>query len=183
MALSHGANDAQKAMGIITLALLSAGHIPSAEVPQWVIISCALAMGLGTVLGGWKIIRTLGMGIAKLEPVHGFAAETGAAVVLMATASHWTSRQYDPHHHLRSHGRGCGQSSFSRSLGGHSSNCVCLALYSPWGSSPGHWVISSVVCHPVIPTNIPGFLLFVIKIIMIRPTPQKRDSVHLPVLP
>ena len=86
MALSHGANDAQKAMGIITLALLSAGHIPSAEVPQWVIISCALAMGLGTVLGGWKIIRTLGMGIAKLEPVHGFAAETGAAAVLMATA-------------------------------------------------------------------------------------------------
>ncbi len=86
MALSHWANDAQKAMGIITLALLSAGHITSAEVPQWVIISCALAMGLGTALGGWKIIRTLGMGIVKLEPVHGFAAETGAGVVLMATA-------------------------------------------------------------------------------------------------
>ena len=86
MAFSHGANDAQKAMGIITLALLSAGHISTAEVPQWVIVSCALAMGLGTVLGGWKIIRTLGMGIVKLEPVHGFAAETGAAAVLMATA-------------------------------------------------------------------------------------------------
>ena len=86
MALSHGANDAQKAMGIITLALLSAGHIPSAEVPKWVIISCALSMGLGTALGGWKIIRTLGMRIAKLDPVHGFAAETGAATVLMATA-------------------------------------------------------------------------------------------------
>ncbi len=86
MALSHGANDAQKAMGIITLALLSSGHISTAEVPQWVIISCALAMGLGTALGGWKIIRTLGMGIVKLEPVHGFAAETGAGVVLMAAA-------------------------------------------------------------------------------------------------
>ena len=86
MALSHGANDAQKAMGIITLALLSAGHISSAEVPRWVIISCAMSMGLGTALGGWKIIRTLGMRIAKLEPVHGFAAETGAAAVLMATA-------------------------------------------------------------------------------------------------
>ena len=86
MALSHGANDAQKAMGIITLALLSAGHIPSAEVPKWVIISCALSMGLGTALGGWKIIKTLGMRIAKLDPVHGFAAETGAAAVLMATA-------------------------------------------------------------------------------------------------
>jgi len=86
MALSHGANDAQKAMGIITLALLSAGHIPTAEVPTWVIISCALAMGLGTALGGWKIIKTLGMRITKLEPVHGFAAETGAAAVLMVTA-------------------------------------------------------------------------------------------------
>jgi PiT family inorganic phosphate transporter len=86
MALSHGANDAQKAMGIITLALLSAGHISSVEVPKWVIISCALSMGLGTALGGWKIIRTLGMRIAKLDPVHGFAAETGAAAVLLATA-------------------------------------------------------------------------------------------------
>ena len=103
MAFSHGANDAQKAMGIITLALLSAGVISTAEVPAWVIISsagvistaevpawviisCALAMGLGTAVGGWRIIRTLGMRIVKLEPVHGFAAETGAAVVLMATA-------------------------------------------------------------------------------------------------
>lgn len=86
MAFSHGANDAQKAMGIITLALVSAGHIPSAEVPGWVITLCALAMGLGTTVGGWKIVRTLGMGIVKLEPVHGFAAETGAAAVLLATA-------------------------------------------------------------------------------------------------
>lgn len=86
MAFSHGANDAQKAMGIITLALLSAGQIPSAEVPTWVIGSCALAMGLGTAVGGWSIVRTLGMGIVKLEPVHGFAAETGAAAVLMVTA-------------------------------------------------------------------------------------------------
>ncbi len=86
MAFSHGANDAQKAMGIITLALLSAKIIPTAEVPTWVILSCALAMGLGTAMGGWRIIRTLGMRIAKLEPVHGFAAETGAALVLLTTA-------------------------------------------------------------------------------------------------
>jgi PiT family inorganic phosphate transporter len=86
MAFSHGANDAQKAMGIITLALLSAGQIQTAEVPGWVVLSCALAMGLGTASGGWKIVRTLGMRIAKLEPVHGFAAETGAAAVLLATA-------------------------------------------------------------------------------------------------
>ena len=86
MAFSHGANDAQKAMGIITLALLSAKIIPTADVPTWVILSCALAMGLGTAMGGWRIIRTLGMRIAKLEPVHGFAAETGAAAVLLTTA-------------------------------------------------------------------------------------------------
>jgi PiT family inorganic phosphate transporter len=86
MAFSHGANDAQKAMGIITLALVSAGKIPTADVPTWVIVACALAMGLGTAVGGWKIVRTLGVGILKLEPVHGFAAETGAAVVLLATA-------------------------------------------------------------------------------------------------
>ncbi|MBX3236581.1 MAG: inorganic phosphate transporter [Nitrospiraceae bacterium] len=86
MAFSHGANDAQKAMGIITLALVSAGAISTPEVPTWVIGSCALAMGLGTAVGGWRIVRTLGMRIAKLEPVHGFAAETGAAAVLLFTA-------------------------------------------------------------------------------------------------
>jgi len=86
MAFSHGANDAQKAMGIITLALLSAGQIPSGEVPGWVIGACAVAMGLGTAVGGWQIVRTLGMGIVKLEPVHGFAAETAAAAVLLVTA-------------------------------------------------------------------------------------------------
>ncbi len=86
MAFSHGANDAQKAMGIITLALLSGGVITTPDVPAWVIGSCALAMGLGTAAGGWRIVRTLGMRIVKLEPVHGFAAETGAAAVLLATA-------------------------------------------------------------------------------------------------
>jgi PiT family inorganic phosphate transporter len=65
MAFSHGSNDAQKSMGIITLALLSAGQIPSAEVPTWVIGACAVAMGLGTAVGGWRIVRTLGMKIVK----------------------------------------------------------------------------------------------------------------------
>jgi len=86
MAFSHGANDAQKAMGIITLALVSAGAISDVEVPIWVILACAVAMGLGTLAGGWRIIRTLGMRIVKLEPVHGFAAETSAALVLLGTA-------------------------------------------------------------------------------------------------
>jgi PiT family inorganic phosphate transporter len=86
MAFSHGANDAQKVMGVITLALVASGQLTSTEVPTWVIVACALAMGLGTTVGGWRIVRTLGMNIVKLEPVHGFAAETGAASVLLFTA-------------------------------------------------------------------------------------------------
>ncbi len=86
MAFSHGSNDAQKVMGIITLALVSGGLLDRVEVPTWVIVSCAVAMGLGTAIGGWRIIRTLGMGIVKMEPVHGFAAETSAAVILLGTA-------------------------------------------------------------------------------------------------
>jgi PiT family inorganic phosphate transporter len=86
MAFSHGANDAQKAMGIVTLALVSAGHLDQMVVPTWVIIACALSMGLGTAAGGWRIIRTLGMRIIKMEPVHGFAAETSAALILLGTA-------------------------------------------------------------------------------------------------
>ena len=86
MAFSHGSNDAQKAMGIITLALVSAGQLDQVVVPTWVILSCAVAMGLGTAAGGWRIIRTLGMRIMKMEPVHGFAAETSAALILLGTA-------------------------------------------------------------------------------------------------
>ena len=86
MAFSHGANDAQKVMGVITLSLVTSGQLTSSEVPTWVIVTCALAMGLGTTVGGWRIVRTLGMRIVKLEPVHGFAAETGAASVLLFTA-------------------------------------------------------------------------------------------------
>lgn len=86
MAFSHGSNDAQKVMGIVTLALVSAGVLDQVEVPTWVIMCCALAMGLGTMIGGWRIIRTVGMRIVKMEPVHGFAAETSAALILLGTA-------------------------------------------------------------------------------------------------
>ena len=81
MATSHGLNDAQKTMGIVTLALLIFGKVDSVEVPLWVKLSCALAMALGTAVGGWKIVKTMGHRIFKLEPVHGFAAE-GAALVI-----------------------------------------------------------------------------------------------------
>ncbi len=86
MAFGHGSNDAQKVMGIITLALFSGGYIQNIEVPFWVILICALAMGLGTALGGWKVIRTVGVNMLKLEPVHGFAAETAASAVIMGSS-------------------------------------------------------------------------------------------------
>ena len=82
MALSHGSNDAQKAMGIITLSLFSAGYIHSVEVPFWVMAMCAVAMGFGTAMGGWRVIRTMGMGIFKLEPVQGFMSEISAAAII-----------------------------------------------------------------------------------------------------
>jgi len=88
MAFSHGSNDAQKVMGIITLSLVSGGFLHSVEVPFWVIIICALAMGIGTALGGWKVIKTMGISMAKLEPVHGFAAETSATAIILG-ASHF----------------------------------------------------------------------------------------------
>ena len=86
MAFSHGANDAQKAMGVITLALFLGGAQPNLNVPFWVIISCAAVMGLGTSVGGWRVIRTIGLRMTKLEPVHGFAAETSAALIITAAA-------------------------------------------------------------------------------------------------
>lgn len=86
VSFSHGSADAQKVMGIITLALFSGGYIPSIEVPFWVVLSAAGAMGLGTMYGGWGVIKTLGMRMLRLQPVHGFAAETAAASFLLLAA-------------------------------------------------------------------------------------------------
>jgi PiT family inorganic phosphate transporter len=88
MAFSHGSNDAQKTMGIMTIALFTAGVIPTVEVPLWVILVSASAMSLGTAAGGWRIIRTMGQRVVKLDPVHGFAAETTAASIILG-ASHF----------------------------------------------------------------------------------------------
>ena len=82
MAFNHGANDAQKSMGVITMALLSAGYISSFHVQPWVIVACATSMAIGTSVGGAKIIKTVGSKMAKLAPVNGFAAETGGAIVI-----------------------------------------------------------------------------------------------------
>ena len=86
MAFAHGSNDAQKTMGVITLALFSAGVIKDFTVPIWVIAVSATALSLGTAVGGWRIMKTMGQRVAKLEPVHGFAAETTAASILLVTA-------------------------------------------------------------------------------------------------
>jgi PiT family inorganic phosphate transporter len=86
MALNHGRNDAQKSIGIIALALMLANPSADFHVPFWVILSCAIAMGAGTMAGGWRIVRTLGSKMVKLQPVHGFAAEMTASVILAGTA-------------------------------------------------------------------------------------------------
>lgn len=93
MAFAHGANDAQKSMGIIAMALLSYqtaqgnGADAKLTVPTWVIIACATAMGLGTSSGGWRIMKTMGHKIIKLRPINGFAAETAASMVILAATN------------------------------------------------------------------------------------------------
>jgi PiT family inorganic phosphate transporter len=91
MAFSHGTNDAQKTMGIIALAIAlndagTVGNVGELTIAPWIIVSAALVMGVGTMIGGWRVVRTLGMRMTHLEPVQGFAAETGAATVITVAA-------------------------------------------------------------------------------------------------
>lgn len=86
MALSHGMNDAQKTMGIISLALVIFHQIPSLHIPLWVKIVCATAIVMGTLNGGWKIIKTMGQKIFKMQPIHGFAAQSATAGVIMSAS-------------------------------------------------------------------------------------------------
>jgi PiT family inorganic phosphate transporter len=88
MAFSHGSNDAQKTMGVITMALASYMHWGGTnwEVPLWVILAAAVSMGLGTSIGGWRIIRTMGLRVVQLRPIDGFAAETAAATIIEAAS-------------------------------------------------------------------------------------------------
>ncbi|HSA93647.1 MAG TPA: inorganic phosphate transporter [Terriglobales bacterium] len=82
MAFGHGSNDGQKFIGVFSLGLVLGGLLPEFAVPGWVIWTCALTMGVGTAIGGWRIIKTMGLRLTKLQPVHGFAAETGAAFTI-----------------------------------------------------------------------------------------------------
>jgi PiT family inorganic phosphate transporter len=86
LALGHGSNDAQKTMGILVLGLLAAGRMSEFSVPTWVSVSSAAGMALGTALGGWRVIRTLGGRIMKVRPVHGFAAQLGGLGVMWGAA-------------------------------------------------------------------------------------------------
>src|SRR5207245_4205904 len=85
--LGHGTNDAQKTMGIIAVLLFSTGYLgPDFYVPVWVVLAAHAALGLGTMAGGWRIVKTMGMRITKLRPVGGFCAETAGAIMLIGTA-------------------------------------------------------------------------------------------------
>ena len=84
--LGHGTNDAQKTMGIITVLLFTSGYMPAFHVPVWVILTCHAAIAAGTLAGGWRIVKTMGMRITKLRPIGGFSAETAGAVTLLGTA-------------------------------------------------------------------------------------------------
>lgn len=86
LALSHGTNDAQKTMGIITLALVTAGYLEAFAVPVWVIILCAAMIALGTSVGGWKLIRTLGVKFYKIRPVDGFGSQLASAAVILGAS-------------------------------------------------------------------------------------------------
>jgi PiT family inorganic phosphate transporter len=86
--LGHGANDAQKTMGIITVLLFANGYLKGDfNVPFWVVVSCQIAMGLGTLMGGWRIVRTMGMGITKVRPSGGFCAQTSGSIALFLATS------------------------------------------------------------------------------------------------
>ncbi|MFD7829655.1 anion permease [Kitasatospora sp. NPDC059803] len=86
VSLAHGTNDAQKTMGAITLALIANGTLPAgAKAPDWVILSCALAIALGTYIGGWRVIRALGKGLVEIEPPQGMAAESASAAVILCS--------------------------------------------------------------------------------------------------
>ncbi len=86
VALSHGLNDAQKSMGIITLGLFAGGYLAVPEIPLWVILACAVVMALGTASGGFRIIKTMGFSITKITPIQGFAAEASASAVILAAS-------------------------------------------------------------------------------------------------
>jgi len=86
LALSHGANDAQKAMGVIVLSLVIGGYLPAFQVPNWVVVLSAAVMALGASLGGWRLIRTLGARMYKIRPLHSFSTQFSSAIVMLGAS-------------------------------------------------------------------------------------------------
>jgi PiT family inorganic phosphate transporter len=84
--LGHGTNDAQKTMGIIAMVLFTSGYLPTYDIPFYVILMCYAAIALGTLSGGWRIVKTLGSKITKLQPVGGFCAETAGAITIIGSS-------------------------------------------------------------------------------------------------
>ena len=106
-ASGHGANDAQKTMGVILALLIAAHHLPAgAGVPLWVVLSAHTAIALGTLTGGWRIVKTMGSKITRLQPSGGIAAETAAAATLFFTSAAGHPGVDHPHHHRRDRRRG-----------------------------------------------------------------------------
>ncbi len=86
VSLSHGTNDAQKTMGVVTALLVSTGYLSTFAVPLWVVLMAHMSIALGTFFGGWRIVKTLGFGVTKLDPVHGFTIETGSAATIIGSS-------------------------------------------------------------------------------------------------
>ena len=131
LALSHGANDAQKSMGLITMSLVLLGISPTFHIPFWVILSCAAAIALGTASGGWRIIKTLGSKIYRLRPVHAFCAQTSSATVILGAALLGRTRFHHSRGLLQHHGGWSRPEDLRRSLGGGQKHHCGLVHYDP----------------------------------------------------
>ncbi len=131
LALSHGSNDAQKTMGIITLALITGGWLSSFEVPLWVILMCAGMIALGTAVGGWKLIRTLGGKFFKIRPVDGIASQFASAAVIMSASLFGGPVSTTQVVSSADHGRGRGGAAQQGALGSGRGDRHGLAAHHP----------------------------------------------------
>jgi hypothetical protein len=140
ISLGHGGNDAQKTMGIIAVLLFSQGHLGSDfYVPFWVVITCQAAMGLGTLVGGWRIVHTVGSKITRMTPVQGFCASTGGAVMLFAATYLDHAHRDGSYHRRRRRTQG-----FRGALEHRRQHRHCLGHHASGGGANGRAVLSVI---------------------------------------